>query len=184
MSKGLEALKELIKDLLIYKGDYEELSIHQKENKSIIEKELNVLEIFKNALTIEHHELLPVEINKNETDIGLLVKNIATIRQNKLDNELRKELREWVLKNAFPKELKALEELRKAFDSLVKENEKIGKMLSKEIEKNRALEIVKNKQVNVAYFVLCLCLNDYNKYHSKKFQLTQEEYDLLKEVLL
>ena len=34
------------------------------------------------------------------------------------------------------KALKRLEELEKAFDSLVKENEKIGKMLSKEIEKN------------------------------------------------
>ena len=39
---------------------------------------------------------------------------------------------------------KALEELRKAFDSLIKENETLGKMLSKEIEKNRALEIIKN----------------------------------------
>ena len=39
-------------------------------------------------------------------------------------------------------ELKRLEELEKAFDALSKENEKIMKELSKEIEKNRVLEII------------------------------------------
>lgn len=37
------------------------------------------------------------------------------------------------------KELKDKEQLEKAFDSLSKENEKVMKELSKEIEKNRAL---------------------------------------------
>ena len=41
------------------------------------------------------------------------------------------------------RELKRLEELEKAFDSLLKDNEKTMKELTKEIEKNRALEIIK-----------------------------------------
>ena len=41
--------------------------------------------------------------------------------------------------NIIEKELKRLEELEKAFDSLSKEDEKAKKLLSLEIEKNRAL---------------------------------------------
>ena len=77
------------------------------------------------------------------------------------------------------KELKRLEELEKAFDSLSKEDEKTKKLLSKEIEKNRALEIIKSlvdltKENNHCW--LWLGLNGK--------QITQEQYDLLKEVLL
>ena len=39
-------------------------------------------------------------------------------------------------------------ELQKAFDSLVKENETLGEMLSKEIEKNRVVDIIKAKLVD------------------------------------
>ena len=97
------------------------------------------------------------------------------------------------------KELKRLEELEKAFDSLVKENETLGKMLSKEIEKNRALEIIKNKGVFVHLLQQSKNVEEYNslmlvafkkmaerdyKGAVEKFCLTQEEYDLLKEVML
>lgn len=51
------------------------------------------------------------------------------------------------------------------------------------IEKElKALEIIKNKKVNVGWFVKKTNLNAYNSNCYK--QLTQEEYDLLKEVLL
>lgn len=84
-------------------------------------------------------------------------------------------------------ELKRLEELEKAFDTLSKEDEKAKKLLSKEIEKNRAFEIIKNKNVNVDYLKVALSLDSLSYYNSlvgKERQLTQEEYDLLKEVLL
>ena len=42
--------------------------------------------------------------------------------------------------------LKRLEQLERAFDTLVKENETVGKMLSREIEKNRAFEIIKKRE--------------------------------------
>ena len=48
-----------------------------------------------------------------------------------------------VLKRIVEKGLKRFEELEKAFDSLSKEEEKVMKELSKEIEKNRVLEIIK-----------------------------------------
>ena len=51
------------------------------------------------------------------------------------------------------------------------------------IEKElKALEIIKNKKVDVSF--LELGLEQYNTNLRKKHQLTQEEYDLLKEVLL
>lgn len=76
--------------------------------------------------------------------------------------------------NACPnvaKKLKRLEELEKAFDALSKDDEKAKKELSKEIEKNRALEIIKKKLPPLMRSALL----DY---------CNKEEYDLLKEVLL
>lgn len=53
-------------------------------------------------------------------------------------------------------------------------------------KKLKALEIIKEKQVNVGDFIRCKSIEDYNDYccYNEKEQLTQEEYDLLKEVLL
>lgn len=89
--------------------------------------------------------------------------------------------------NIIEKELKRLEELEKAFDSLSKDDEKAKKLLSKEIEKNRAFEIIKEKQVNVSALLALDFLEQYNGYclmvGGCKY-LKQEEYDLLKEVLV
>ena len=86
------------------------------------------------------------------------------------------------------KDLKRLEELEKAFDSLSKDDEKAKKLLSKEIEKNMALDIIKNKEINVHALFLHLKRFDkpdgYNVLVGTKYQITQEQYDLLKEVLL
>ena len=91
-------------------------------------------------------------------------------------------------KEIIEKELKRLEELEKAFDSLAKDDEKAKKLLSKEIEKNRALEIIKNKEINVHALFLHLKRFDkpdgYNVLVGTKYQITQEEYGILKEVLL
>ena len=64
---------------------------------------------------------------------------------------------------------------------------------SKFHEKIKALEIVKDKQVEVCYFMNCETLEEYNddviaayayeEDAAKQRMLTQEEYDLLKEVL-
>ena len=79
--------------------------------------------------------------------------------------------------STIEKELKRLEELEKAFDSLVKENETLGKMLSKEIEKNRALEIIKE--------LFVFQPNKFNPFRWKELSVApQEKIDLLKEVLL
>ena len=51
------------------------------------------------------------------------------------------------------------------------------------VEKSlKALEIIKNKELNI-YFVKRLSLEDFNFQCRIEQQLTQEEYDLLKEVL-
>ncbi len=53
------------------------------------------------------------------------------------------------------------------------------------IEKSlKALEIIKEKIVLVDVLFDTDTLEDYNDFKSKQEQLTQEEYDLLKEVML
>ena len=55
------------------------------------------------------------------------------------------------------------------------------------IEKElKALEVIKNKKVNVFLLINCDSLEEYNSqtYVYPQRQLTQEEYNLLKEVLL
>lgn len=78
--------------------------------------------------------------------------------------------------STIEKELKEKEELEKAFDSLSKENEKAMKELSKEIEKNRALEILRECNLTIDEF-------------NKKFdfisgKVPKDKVDSLKEVLL
>ncbi len=71
---------------------------------------------------------------------------------------------------------------------------KIIKKELKEKEKiERALEIIKKKAVNVAKLMICFSFKEYNKYICNEYRLfppaieemslTEEEYDLLKEVL-
>ena len=52
-------------------------------------------------------------------------------------------------------------------------------------KQEKALEIIKNKKVDAQWLCdkNCECSEDYNKY-SRRMTITQEEYDLLKEVLL
>ena len=53
------------------------------------------------------------------------------------------------------------------------------------IEKElKALEIIKSKEVSISYFKIGISLEHWNETFEKKYRLTQEEYDLLKEVLL
>lgn len=117
-SKGLEALKE-------YRNQQQGVCVHADDYLAIIEKELKqaeedkeTLDIFKNALTIERKPINNINAFKKDREscISGLVGEIIEIKQNELDEKLRKSLREWVLKNAFPKELKALEIITNLFD--------------------------------------------------------------------
>lgn len=53
------------------------------------------------------------------------------------------------------------------------------------IKRSKALEIIKNKNVDCFWFIQCESVNEYNKSLTLgKGTLTQEEFDLLKEVLV
>ena len=81
------------------------------------------------------------------------------------------------------KELTRLEELEKAFVALSKDDEKAKKLLSKEIEKNRTLEII-----NQNFRLIGNCLHTTNPYAEtgsvfvKEIE-TEEELRAWKEVL-
>lgn len=63
-----------------------------------------------------------------------------------------------------------------------------GYAMLRDFKKIKALEIIKNKRVNVDFFLDCKSLIEYNNscllFALDSFCLTQEEYNLLKEVLL
>jgi len=153
------------------------------------QKDKEMLGIFKSALTIEHDlstpSFTPLEKDKPFNASAIITETIK-IKQNELDEKLRKSLREWVLKNAFPKELKRLKELERTFDALSKDDEKAKKELSKEIEKNRALEIIKEKGIILQFIKETYTVEQYNAgvFGTLVKPLTQEEYNLLKEELL
>ena len=155
MSKGLRALNRIKEFLKLNTKHWKQDVDYIEEELEQAQKDKEMLNVFKNALTIEHHDYQMVELDHSKDAMSCFVKELTTIKQNELDKSMSKALREWVLKNAFPKELKAL-------------------------------EIVKNKRVNVYTLKPYFTYIDYNDLlpNQNERQLTQEEYDLLKEVLL
>ena len=86
------------------------------------------------------------------------------------------------------KGLKELKRLPKAIKDTFKDSFDIIKKELKEGEKNKqALEIIKKKKVN-CFHLISWSLEEYNNSFAfkggEKYQLSQEEYDLLREVLL
>ena len=174
MSKGLEALHHpRIKTAKVDisaegKHDIAYMFFDDTKQYTAIEKELKqaeenekLLKVFKDALTIEYHEYPTIEQhNDNEDVMSYLVKELYTIRQSELEKNMRKALRKWVLKNVFPKELKALE-------------------IIKPFLKN--IRIVKNEKGQ--YEVLIDVINSDRPLVIARIN-SQEEYELLKEVLL
>lgn len=81
--------------------------------------------------------------------------------------------------------------LEKAFDTLSKEDEKTKKLLSLEIEKNKILDIIKDKKVDVPYIMENPEAENVFWYNSSFTgvlcegwrMLSQEEYDLVRRYL-
>lgn len=203
MSKGLEALIR-IEDLLNRLYETDVIDDDFTHDANIIEQELKeaeenkaMLDIFKNALTIEHDLSTPsfTPLKKdNPFDVNAIIIETIKIRQNDIDEKLRKSLREWVLKNAFPKELKEYHELESMHEELAKSYNKLCQEKLEWLKQKQALEIIKRKKVNVEIFLNHSSGRNYNEflnyeklfqiYKSSVEQLTQEEYELLKKVLL
>ena len=153
MNKGLKAFKELKNNAYVDGYFEEELSIIEKELKEG-EKNKQMLNIFKNALTLEKKQDVILPQDASEDIFEYSVRTLIEIKHSELNKELKKELREWVLKNAFLKELKALE--------IIKEKIKFEEI--KAVPFNNYTE----------YYVVI---------NGKEIVFNQEEYDLLKEVL-
>ena len=109
-------------------------------------------------------ELLPLEALDNLRYGGLVDGNVVCF--TKLAFEKRLDIIETALKD-YERKLK-----------LAKEYEDVNNVA----KRLKALEIIKKKKVNVRFLISCKTLKEYNDVISD--HLTQEEYDLLKEVLL
>ena len=81
--------------------------------------------------------------------------------------------------------LKNYEELERKHNELLYNYEELVHCgLKSEQNKLKALEIIKEKEVNVFIFLHSGDLETYNEMVEDNRKLTQEEYDILKEVLL
>ena len=77
---------------------------------------------------------------------------------------------------------KALKSVRGGFQEMQKNSiDREYKTIEKEL---KAFEIIKNKRVDISTLEVCGNANTYNQAKEFGEDLTQEEYDLLKEVLL
>ena len=160
MSKELEALARIKKEMIYQlqtKGEGivdDDFHLIETALKRLEEQE-SVIDTLKGI--IEFDTKLP-EIKINEDKQFEVFSALGMSIQRNIENQERELLRNWILKECFPKEL-------------------------------RALEIINKKKVDVHILSFC---KDYIKYNEtfelfkdyKIRQITQEEYDLLKEVLL
>lgn len=156
----LEALKKIKQAR--YFVDFEldaKVGKDYKEELKIIESALKEKEQQDNVLkvlkeVIEFAVVLP-EVKPTKDDLFSVVSAVSINTQRAIENKERELLRQWVLETCFPKEVKAL-------------------------------KIIKAKRVDIDMFLKCENINSYNYtiqyWHG--YALTQEEYDLVKEVLL
>lgn len=96
-----------------------------------------------------------------------------------------RERKEWL--GIVKKRLEQLEQLEQEEDTLC---EQAGKLFYENLKLKNAIEIIKNKRVNFDIFMNCLNLEEYNNAieytyisYSENYILTQQEYELIKEVL-
>jgi hypothetical protein len=156
----LEALKKVKQAR--YFADFEldaKVGEDYKEELKIIETELKEKEQQDNVLkvlkeVIEFATVLP-EVKPTKDDLFSVVSAVSISTQRAIENKERELFRQWVLDTCFPKELKAL--------GTIKNN--IVKTIDEQL-------IVHNELDNSITFEF--------KVNVK----TQEEYDLVKEVLL
>lgn len=80
--------------------------------------------------------------------------------------------------------LKEQEEDKKLLNEQAKSNRYLMEQIKQSQKKLKALEIIKEKNVSIVWLKWCPDRAEYNDLASKEEQLTQDEYNLLKEVLL
>ena len=136
MSKGLEALEKIDHTIclnnlaknIVWNIDKEEKcdceSIEQfVECYDAIEKELTqaeedrkILDIFKNAIKFERKDFVITSEHDDDKDtFSYFLKPLYKMVEKEINEEQQKALRKWVLKNICPKELKALDVIKKYF---------------------------------------------------------------------
>lgn len=167
MNKGLDLIQRQQPEIIdgyptgnIYIGvTEEELAELEKELKEAEENKA-MLDIFKNALTVERAIPPELEIKESEKGNSYVFKEAVKIHEIRIEEMYKKALREWVLKNAFPKELKAFEIIKEnlvvSYDE--SENDKPCLVIGFKVDKDQMTII----------------------YHT----FDKEKIDLLKEVLI
>jgi len=197
MNEGLEAIKRLKWGLDITQEERINLCECIEKELKQAQEDKKVLDIFKSALTAKHTYVLPQDQDPSKDTFAYAFRYLYEITQNDLDEKLRKSLREWVLKNAFPEELKEYQEIKSYMQQYGIENiEELRRVLHNNwvicqkfktdtANVAKALEIIgdiftlKEIVVNGKEHYCSL----YDRRTHSETPLTKKEYDLLKEIL-
>lgn len=124
------------------------------------EENEKLLNVFRNALTIERDIPPELEIKESEKGCSYVFKEAVKIHENRIEEMYKKSLREWVFKNAFPKELAVLEIIKR-----------------------------KKVDVSILVRLIAISLEPLKEYNDtiwgdeKENRLTEEEFEILKEAL-
>ena len=85
----------------------------QTELVDLIEKDLNILQIFKEAIEIERVLPPEIEMTKNNT---FIFQEAIRVHEKRIEETVKQALRKWVLENACPTEIRAFEIIKELFD--------------------------------------------------------------------
>ena len=79
---------------------------YYKNELDLIEKDLNILQIFKEAIEIERMLPPEIEMTKNNT---FIFQEAIRVHEKRIEETVKQALRKWVLENACPNEIMAFE---------------------------------------------------------------------------
>jgi len=86
-------------------------------------------------------------------------------------------------RDVCPNEFSIIETALKDYENLQLKHSSMQDVVLDDFKKIKALEIIKEKNVSIVWLKNCKDRSEYNDLADKEEQLTQEEYELLKEVL-
>lgn len=157
MTKGLEALERMAMPDEVFLKECERLNIDNHSDYEYLKRELQRLEAIDNANPSEALE----EIKQIEFYVGTII-GLEFIKGNDVFSEAKK----------------------RDYEIFKIKAEKIKQALLKAQQQEKVLGIIKDKQVNVRLLKRCKSVEQYNNNCPFGCELTQEEFDTLKEVLV
>ena len=109
----IQEIRGILYEEMTFKCDADELLNPVVEALKEKEKQDFIYNLLKEIIQFN---VLQPEIKETDDGYSFMTKVWLEVRRN-LENQERQQLRDWIIKECFPKEMEALEAVRKAFNS-------------------------------------------------------------------